>query len=76
MLILFLCFFDSLLFLDGKICRKNGKFVTGVYKKPTFSGVMKVSFQRTKREDFYTHYSIKVLTHVVISRHFILKSII
>ena len=29
----------SLLFLDVKICRKNGKFVTSVYRKPTFSGV-------------------------------------
>ena len=27
------------LFLDVKICRKNGKFVTSVYIKPTFSGV-------------------------------------
>ena len=26
-------------FLDVKICRKNGKFVTSVYRKPTFSGV-------------------------------------
>ena len=34
----------SLLFLVVKICRKkicgkNGKFVTSVYRKPTFSGV-------------------------------------
>ena len=29
----------SLLFLDVKICCKNGKFVTSVYRKPTFSGV-------------------------------------
>ena len=35
-----------------------------------------VSFQRTKREDFYTHYFIGVLAYVVISRHFILKLII
>ena len=41
-----------------------------------FSPIMKVSFQRTKREDFYTHYFIGVLAYVVISRHFILKSII
>ena len=43
------------LFLDVKICRKNGKFVTGVYRKPTlvrFSPIMKVSFQHIKREDF------------------------
>ena len=31
---------------------------------------MKVSSQRTKREDFYTHYFIEVLAYVVISRHF------
>ena len=35
-----------------------------------FSPIMKVSFQRTKREDFYTHYFIEVLAYVVISRHF------
>ena len=38
-----------------------------------FSPIMKVSFQRTKREDFYTHYFIGVLAYVVTSRHFILK---
>ena len=61
---------------DVKICRKNGKFVTSVYRKPTFSGVFtnyENSFQCTKREDFYTHYFIGVLAYVVISRHFILK---
>ena len=66
----------SIPFLDVKICRKNGKFVTCVYRKPTFSGfspIMKVSFQRIKRQDFYTHYFIEVLAYVVISRHFILK---
>ena len=26
-------------FLDGQVCRKNGKFVTSVYRKPIFSGV-------------------------------------
>ena len=41
-----------------------------------FSLIMKVSFQRTKREDFYTHYFIGALAYVVISRHFILKLII
>ena len=40
-----------------------------------FSPIMKVSFQHTKREDFYTHYFIGVLAYVVISRHFILKLI-
>ena len=31
---------------------------------------MEVSFQRTKREDFYTHYVKGVLAYVVISRSF------
>ena len=69
----------SLSLLDVKICRKNGKFLTSVYRKPTFSGVlpiMKVSFQRTEREDFYTHYFIGVSEYVVILRNFILKLII
>ena len=60
----------SLSFLDVKICRKNCKFVASVHRKPTFSGVFtnyKVSFQRTKREEFYTHYFIGVLAYVVIS---------
>ena len=45
-------------FLDVKICRKSNKFVISDFKNPVFSGVSpirKVSFQRTKREDFYTH---------------------
>ena len=29
----------SLLLLGLQICRKSGKFVTSVYRKPTFSGV-------------------------------------
>ena len=29
----------TLLFLDIKICRKNGKFVTNVCRKPTFIAV-------------------------------------
>ena len=65
--------------LDVKICRKNGKFVTSNYRKPTFSGVFtnyESLFQRTKREDFYTHYFVGVLAYVVASRHFILKLII
>ena len=37
--------------------------------------IVKVSFQRTKTENFYTHYFIWVLAYVVISRHFILKPI-
>ena len=70
---------SSLSFLDVKIYRKNGKFVTTVYRKPTFSGFFtnyEIFIQRTKREHFYTHYFIRVLAYVVISRHFILKSTI
>ena len=37
---------------------------------------MKVSFQSTKTEEFYTHHFIGVLANVGILRHFILKSII
>ena len=40
-----------------------------------FSPVVKVSFKRTKRGDFYTHY-IAVLAYVVISTHFIWKLMI
>ena len=70
----------SLSFLDVKICRKNGKFVTSVYRKPTFSGVFTnyESFIPTyqKRELFYTNYIIEVSACVVTSRYFILKLII
>ena len=38
-----------------------------------FSLIMKVSLQRNKREDFYTHYFKGVLAYVVTSRHFVLK---
>ena len=31
---------SSLLFLDVKTCRKNGQFVTSVYRKPIFSGFL------------------------------------
>ena len=31
----------SLSFLDRKISRENNKFVTSVFRKPTFSGVFK-----------------------------------
>ena len=30
---------ETLSFLDIKITRENGKFITSVYRKPTFSGV-------------------------------------
>ena len=32
-----------------------------------FSPIMKISFQRTKREEFYTHYFMGVSVNVVIS---------
>ena len=41
-----------------------------------FSPIMKVLSQRTKIEDFNTHYFIGVLAYAVISRHFILKLIV
>ena len=41
-----------------------------------FSPIMKVSFQRTTREDFYTHNFKGVLIYIMISRHLILKLII
>ena len=31
---------DSLSFLDIKISHENNKYVTSVYRKPTFSGVL------------------------------------
>ena len=37
------------------------------------SPIIKISFQHTKREDFYTHYFIGVSAYVVILRHFGLK---
>ena len=66
----------SLSYLDVKICRKNGKFVTSVYGKPTFSGVFTnyKSFIPTyqKRGLLHTLFH-RSLAYVVISRHFILK---
>ena len=66
----------SISFLDVKIRCKNGKFVTSIYRKPTFSGGFTIyeSFIPTYQRD--THYFIGVLVYVVISRHFILKLII
>ena len=47
----------SLSFLDIKICRKNGKFVTSVYRKPTFSGVF------TNYKSFIPTYQKRGLLH-------------
>ena len=54
----------SLLFLDVKICRKNGKFVTSVYRKPTFSGVF------TNYESFIPTYQKRGLLHTLLHRSF------
>ena len=69
----------SILFLDVKICRKNGKFVTSFHRKPTFIGVSTncESFIPAYQNRGLLHnYLIRVLTYVVITRHFVLKSII
>ena len=54
----------SLSFLDVKICRKNGKFVTSVYRKPTFSGVF------TNYESFIPTYQKRGLSHTSLHRSF------
>ena len=54
----------SLSFLDVKICRKNVKFVTSVYRKPTFSGVF------TDYESFIPMYQKRELLHTLLHRSF------
>ena len=54
----------SLSFLDVKICSKKGKFVTSVYKKPTFSGVF------TNYESFILTYQKRGLLHTLLHRSF------
>ena len=54
----------SLSLLDVKICRKNGKFVTSVYRKPTFSGVF------TNYESFIPTYQKRGLLHTLLHRSF------
>ena len=54
----------SLSFLDVKACRKNGKFVTSVYRKPTFSGVF------TNYERFIPTYQKRGLLHTLLHRGF------
>ena len=53
----------SLLFLDVKICRKNGKFVTTVYRKPTFSEVFNIykSFIPTYQKRGLLHHLKNIL---------------
>ena len=48
----------SLSSLEVKICHKNGKFVTSVYRKPTFSGVF------TNGESFILTYQKRRHTHI------------
>ena len=54
----------SLAFLDMKICRRNGKFVTSVYRKPTFSGVY------TNCESFIPTHQKRELSHTLLHRSF------
>ena len=54
----------SLSFLDVKMCRKNGKFVISVYRKPTFSGVF------TNYESFIPMYQKRGLLHTLLHRSF------
>ena len=54
----------SLSFLDVKICCKNGKFVTSVYRKPTFSGVF------TNYESFIPTYQKRGLLDTLLHRSF------
>ena len=46
-------------FLDLKICRKDGKFSTSVYRKPTFSRAF------TSRENFIPTYQKRGLLHTL-----------
>ena len=54
----------SLLFLGVKIYRKNGKFVTSVYRKHTFSGVF------TNYKSFIPTYQRRGLLHTLLCRSF------
>ena len=56
--------FVSLLVLDVKICRKSGKFVTGVYRKPTYRGVF------TNYEGFIPTYQKRGLFHTLLRGSF------
>ena len=50
--------------IDIKICRKNNKFVTIVYRKLTFSGVF------TNYESFIPTYQKRGLLHTLLPRSF------
>ena len=51
-------------FLDVKICRKNGKFVTSVYRKQIFSGVF------SSYESFISTHQKRRLLHTLLHRNF------
>ena len=61
----------SLSFLEVRIYRKNGKFTTFSEVFTNYESFIP-TYQKIK---LYTHYFIQALAYVVISRHFILKSI-
>ena len=71
---------SSVSFSDVKICRKNGNVsltFTENQHLVLFSPTTKVSFERSKSEDFYTHYFIGVLAFVMnFILTFILKFVI
>ena len=54
----------SFSFLDVKICRKNEKFVTSVYRKPTYNGVF------TNYESFILMYQKRGLLYTLLHRSF------
>ena len=54
----------SLLFIDVKVCRKDGKFVTSVYRKPTLSWIF------TNYESFIPTYQKRELLHTLLLRSF------
>ena len=54
----------SLSFLDVRICRKNAKFVTSVYRKPTFSGFF------TNYESFFPTYQKRGPLHTLLHGSF------
>ena len=51
-------------FLMLKLVIKNGKFVTSVYRKPTFSGIL------TNYESFIPMYQKRGLLHTLLNRSF------
>ena len=51
-------------FSDVKTCRKNSKFATSVYRKPTFSGIF------TNYESFIPTYQMRGLPHTLLRRSF------